>query len=66
MELTKEQMLQRKWVKVDIAPEDWPNPKSTPRERRFYATVDGGVPIAMRAIQFEALWDKYRMVPQYV
>lgn len=66
MKLTKEEMLKRKWVKLDINPEDWPNPKSTAKERRFYATVDGGTVITMRAVEFEKLWDKYRMVPQYV
>jgi len=66
MELTKELLASRTWVQLDIAPEDWPNQRSTPDERRFYTTIDGKEPITVRYEQFYQACRKHGLRPEYV
>lgn len=66
MELTKELLTSRTWVQLDIAPEDWPNPRSTLNERRFYTTCDGKAPITVKYEQFYQACRKHNLIPDYV
>lgn len=63
MELTKEQMLARTWVKLTVPTDNWPNPKSTVAERTFVTTCDGVEEITMREDKFLALMNKHGLVP---